>query len=448
MKRIRPNSLTNAACTLLHTIIATCAVLVFAGSADELSIVSPNIAPIRLVSEATAAIPPQPGVFNRHRQQEKGRCKGTPPRRSFGSHGKAKKKRSVDLSHPHNTKLKRYQHFARRRLRHKLLCGGCTWTKKTEVGADATYRNDVRGKQKRPGTRFTLRLPNTKTADEMYRHMRNGEEIPFNYDCAGMTRPTKLVPTSAAALGSGRANGDSSKDHGSDYSLDKYCWPDAKITDDDSRRNNGGWRILRYRQCVGYGPKCYKRVRRAVLDWEFATVGQEESARGGRGMSKGQKATGIIRAKDTVSSGFGTDATTTGRVQSISLNPCGRRMVTFTECRYIGLPTFYAVNPVASVYGDIVDQRCSNGDMFTSTAYGTVGNHLLSGEERVTVLLRNSVSENDHDRPVHIEIRSYSRPAPTLAGKIVWPFIGRMQNGFFKAELNHFIEIGKSEAAA
>mmetsp|Transcript_11644 Transcript_11644/g.33070 ORF Transcript_11644/g.33070 Transcript_11644/m.33070 type:complete len:203 (-) Transcript_11644:432-1040(-) len=134
------------------------------------------------------------------------------------------------------------------------------------------------------------------------------------------------------------------------------------------------------------------------------------------------------------------------RVQSIQLNAGGRRMVTYTECRYgidirtrlrIGLPVFYAVNPVALVY-DIVDERCSNGDTFTSTAYATVGDHLLSGEERVTVALRHSASANERHCPVHVEILSYSRSAPSIVGRIVWPLIGRTQNEFFTAEMDHF----------
>ena len=156
---------------------------------------------------------------------------------------------------------------------------------------------------------------------------------------------------------------------------------------------------------------------------------------------------GIIRARERA---CGLDTKTTVRVQSIPLGLGGRRMATYTECRYgidmlqrlrVGLPIFFAVNPVASVY-DVVDERCSNGAMFTSTAYATVGNHLLAGEERVTVILRQP--EGDEESKVHVEILSRSRPAPTLAGRLVWPFIGKMQSGFFEAEIDHFIEVGRS----
>ena len=93
----------------------------------------------------------------------------------------------------------------------------------------------------------------------------------------------------------------------------------------------------------------------------------------------------------------------------------------------LGFPTFFAVSPVAGVY-DIVDGWSDNNDLFTSTSYATVGRHLLCGEERVTAILRN-------DKKVDLEVLSYSRPAPSLVGKIVWPFIGRMQNQFFESQM-------------
>jgi len=304
-------------------------------------------------------------------------------------------------------------------------------------------------------------------ANKMYRHMRVGEEMLFNHDSVGMTKPSRLFPTTAIAAVHPNSceRGDDFVDAvpaSGDCSLDKYSWPDAALSDREAK--TFGWRVLRYRKCVGYGTTCYERVRREVLDWEFATVGHEEEVRNESTVRKYEqdrknntaKAMGIIRA--TAASSFnGSSSRPAGRsqrVQNIHLGIGSRRMVTYTECRYgidirprirIGLPIFYAVNPVASVY-DIVDKRCSNGEVFTSTAYATVGDHLLSGEERVTVAMRHCSSAIEQLCPVHVEILSYSRPAPSFIGKMIWPFIGHSQKEFFSSEMEHLSSAGKYPA--
>ena len=336
--------------------------------------------------------------------------------------------------------------------------------RKSDCNGDERYRDAVKKTRRRPGTLFILQYPTTDMANEMYRHMRVGEEMPFNHDSVGMTKPSRLVPTTAiaAAHPNSRKRGNDGVDAvpaSGDYSLDKYSWPDAALSDREAKRC--GWRVIRCRKCVGYGAKCYERVRREVLDWEFATVGHEEEVRNESTVRKYEqdrkintaKAMGIIRAKAASSFNRSSSppAGRSQRVQSIHLGIGSRCMVTYTECRYgidirprirIGLPTFYAVNPVASVY-DISDKRCSNGEVFTCTAYATVGNHLLSGEERVTVAMRNSSSAIEQLCPVHVEILSYSRPAPSFMGKIVWPLIGRNQKEFFSAEMDHLSCAGK-----
>jgi len=98
------------------------------------------------------------------------------------------------------------------------------------------------------------------------------------------------------------------------------------------------------------------------------------------------------------------------------------------------LPSIYVLNPVAVVY-DIVDQVSKRGDTFTSTAYCTLKGHLLSGEERVSVILRDYHACHDGHANVDVEILSCSRPAPTLLGKLVWPFISKKQDEFFRREL-------------
>jgi len=57
--------------------------------------------------------------------------------------------------------------------------------------------------------------------------------------------------------------------------------------------------------------------------------------------------------------------------------------------------------------------------------------HLLRGEERVTVAMRDDTSFVD------VEILSYSRPGRSLAAKFVWPLIGNMQQQFFQNQIDY-----------
>ena len=255
---------------------------------------------------------------------------------------------------------------------------------------------------RQPSTRFAFRFPTRETADRMYADVSLYNPVKFNHDCAGMTRPRNgfLLPSPTNSTGGVVGVGD--------YALDRYGWPDAgtKYRSDEQAREEGGWRVLRYRKCVGYGTKCYEEVRRAVLDWEFGTVHGEPDGTGeSRSKASGfrrPRAMGIIRARhvfqpadDTAkacsfdgpnnqsqnirrgedmskiigSTRHATSRSNEGpisspRAQDIHLGPGGRRMVTYTEARYgvdigrfrIGLPSFYAVSPVAGVY-ELVDKR-------------------------------------------------------------------------------------------
>ena len=48
--------------------------------------------------------------------------------------------------------------------------------------------------------------------------------------------------------------------------------------------------------------------------------------------------------------------------------------------------------------------------------------------------------------PVHVEILSYSRSAPSFIGKMIWPFIGHSQKEFFSSEMEHLSGAGKYHA--
>jgi uncharacterized protein (UPF0548 family) len=116
-------------------------------------------------------------------------------------------------------------------------------------------------------------------------------------------------------------------------------------------------------------------------------------------------------------------------VQQIWSGPGSRRLVTYTALPSKGPVRVVAMNPVGVVY-DLVDQRGLDGSTtYTSTAYATLRGHWLTGEERVTVALRDSGS-------VDVEILSYSRPSRSWPGRVVWPFVGGMQRRFFERQLD------------
>lgn len=72
---------------------------------------------------------------------------------------------------------------------------------------------------------------------------------------------------------------------------------------------------------------------------------------------------------------------------------------------------------------------------YSSTAYATLKGHLLRGEERVTVAMRDDTGFVD------VEILSYSRPAGSIQAKFVWPLIGSMQDTFFQNQMNFLEQI-------
>jgi hypothetical protein len=124
----------------------------------------------------------------------------------------------------------------------------------------------------------------------------------------------------------------------------------------------------------------------------------------------------------------------------------GRRLVTFTAsglrlpllpARFQWMvPCLYAINPVAVVY-DLVDER-GPATTYSSTAYATVKGHLLRGEERVTVALRDSGQ-------VDVEIISFSKPAASVKGRLVWPVIGGMQQTFFEQQMSSLERVAETQ---
>lgn len=259
---------------------------------------------------------------------------------------------------------------------------------------------------------------------------------------------------------------------GNESSVSRSRLPVSLRRQQESRSKNY-WRVLVYRKRVGTGKACYEQVRDAALDWEF------QSEDGSMGMMevpsnppRGTRREQLIRKKAAAASSpqpkpFVPGATSRYSIRPVdmplpppisdekelassdfhrSLGSSSRRLVTFTSTTLGGfLPPalrrrIYVINPVMVAY-DVVDQRAP-GTTFTSTAYATMKGHWLSGEERVTVAMR------DGSQAVEVEILSVSRAGPSFWGKTVWPFVGKKQTQFFEYHLLHLEEAAAAKASA
>jgi uncharacterized protein (UPF0548 family) len=216
---------------------------------------------------------------------------------------------------------------------------------------------------------------------------------------------------------------------------EKRWWPSLSFAPTDPFK----WRVKTYRQKVGTGVDCYKHVRDAALDWEFRdgdNMGILPVTAPDRPNMSPSNERHIINGRYTVTPS--NSEKERGEMNEFPMHQCigaARRYVSFASRRVLPfLPKIYSVNPVMSVF-DVVDSRAP-ATTFSSTAYATMRGHFLRGEERVTVALR------DGNEDVEVEIVSVSRAAPTLVGRVLWPFIGNMQSTFFELQMEHLRKIG------
>lgn len=249
-------------------------------------------------------------------------------------------------------------------------------------------------------------------------------------------------------------------------------WPTVKS--DESR----AWRIKRYRKRVGYGHEVYEACRDAALNWEFTM----ESNHGGimiipeqPNMNHRKYKSGKWMKTDVNENNVQSTLPSHTNFQEI-WSGVGQRLVTYTrnpqatlgpQRMRSNIPSVYTINPVQVIY-NIIDQRGGHGTIFTSTAYGTLRGHALCGEERVTVCYRDNSANNDSihhimqntnqgssssshlhhpdncNGAVDIEIVSYSKPSETLIGKLVWPFIGGIQENFFQQQLRALEQVART----
>ena len=256
------------------------------------------------------------------------------------------------------------------------------------------------------------------------------------------------------------------------------------------------WRVLCYRQRVGYGWDCYQRVKDAALRLEFV------DARGSKGIvavaTDKTPTTNDVALEEELSSGVfqsflpwqpkkhgfhsrqndGSNSNSSSSSSATMIRHNGntglgfgldsKRFASFTR---IGPPPFgpswlrfYAVSPIARVYV-LEDQYCPAGNhpnlnndhhhqdnnnnaaknkcLYSSTAFATLKGHWISGEERVTVILRPQQQRQEQRRrqrlggSVDVEILSISKAgSDTIWGKLAWPFVWPMQSAFFVQQLN------------
>jgi uncharacterized protein (UPF0548 family) len=294
------------------------------------------------------------------------------------------------------------------------------------------------------GSLLTLQRPTTERVSRWFW----GKDTIFNHNSVGMTNPCLHIavtedascsshnPSTAKALPVSQR----------EENVEEIWWPQTACP-----LENTSWRVLRYRRRVGRGSACYQRVRDAALQWEFSSPEQDKGMlqvtppqptisskqnEQHRRNRRGYTVLPISELDDIYA------PNTSDQIMKIWSGP-GRRLVTFTRSglplptRFQWmLPCLYAINPVAVVY-DLVDER-GPATTYTSTAYATAKGHLLRGEERVTVALR----DNGH---VDVEIISFSKPAASVKGRLVWPVIGGMQQTFFEQEMSSLERVAQTQ---
>lgn len=232
----------------------------------------------------------------------------------------------------------------------------------------------------------------------------------------------EVAMTSAEPSGSSTSNDDGN--------INTTWWPTLSFAPEGPKK----WRVLKYTRKVGKGVHCYKRVRDAALDWEF-NAGDDTGLLSVPSTGSSTVHDGVYRDRYTVT------PIDEGAVSEIELVPpyrcigSARHLVSYSAKKLAPfLPKLYSINPVMIAY-DAVDQR-GPSTTFSCSAYATMKGHLLRGEERVTVALRDGTED------VEVQIVSISQAGPSINGRAVWPFIGKMQSTFFEAQMDFLEKIG------
>lgn len=219
----------------------------------------------------------------------------------------------------------------------------------------------------------------------------------YNHKSVGMTKPVETLTT-------GPANDEKDKNAGE---ITNTPWPTTAILP------HASWRRIRLCSSVGRGVRCYQRCREAALAWEF------------QGKSKGMIA---VPHRDVDPTNHRDGSFKSREVGGSSDASRRRRFITYSKIRLpFDRSSLYVMSPVAVVY-DVVDGKTTGG-VYTATAYGTMRGHWLRGEERVCVRYCHASGA------VELEIISFSKPARSVMGYLVWPLIGKMQRTFFEQQM-------------
>eukprot|EP00591_Stephanopyxis_turris_P005416 CAMPEP_0195525722 /NCGR_PEP_ID=MMETSP0794_2-20130614/26309_1 /TAXON_ID=515487 /ORGANISM="Stephanopyxis turris, Strain CCMP 815" /LENGTH=389 /DNA_ID=CAMNT_0040656241 /DNA_START=45 /DNA_END=1214 /DNA_ORIENTATION=+ len=269
-------------------------------------------------------------------------------------------------------------------------------------------------------TTFTLKRPNEEAIHRMFD--TGGSSLRFNHNFVGVTNPSlhalhsqlaseEVTPTRYSS--SFITNTTASCDEEQPWLSDAF--PKTHLS------KQKGWRLIRIRRKIGQGEECYRTVRDAILGWERmherSTWASIRLLNYERSSNYRDQKSRYSLPSNVMQIGSGGYCLGEKKLVTISKSPMG----------------VWSMNPCMVVY-DLVDERDTSGKggmTYSATAYGTLNGHLLSGEERVSVGIRDG-----RDRDVEVEVLSYSHATPGFLGRMVFPMITGMQKRFFQEQVD------------
>lgn len=268
------------------------------------------------------------------------------------------------------------------------------------------------------GSMLTFDVPTPQKLSAWFWDLHH-KPMQCNHGDDGMTRPRLKTWVDGEDLSSSSSSSGVvvEASNRSDRGAEDAWWPN---TGDVSSK----WRALRFRRRVGRGTACYERVKEKALGWEFRSPTKGICNVAPRLRTPSGRLARNYEVYENAWAPCGSD-----RIQQVFAG-AGRRLATIASVgpQLPFLPRLRAINPVVVVY-ELPEEKGPGGTTYASTAYATAEGHWLRGEERVTVALR----ETGH---VDVEILSFSKPAPSVMGRLSWPWIGRMQRSFFEDEMD------------
>ena len=296
------------------------------------------------------------------------------------------------------------------------------------LSATAVAFADEDAHHSRLRTRFTFRRPTSANvlgilvgnngavfddADDSSIHQLLPKEVKFNHNSVGITHPIRSSHDISFPLCSGYAS--DKEDNLCSIFLDRLGRSSRNTSNNivcNCINNYKGWRILQFHKRVGSGKECYRQLQNAIYNWTFESCKEE-----------GRKSVGILAPNKSVRLAASPFTST--------IIPRRGMLATFSKIPVINS---FVVNPIHVIYDITDDCKVIPNCLVSSSSYATIHGHLLAGEERVSVILRDN---NDVD----VEIVSFSRSASSLNGRIVWPFISSMQTQFFLKEMEHLMRV-------